>query len=71
MPRARSTRRGSTRASSLTVDAKGEYDSTVVWRGDEDGLTRAYTYEHPNSLGLFFAVVTEFLGYRMFNGEGK
>jgi len=55
----------------LTVDAKGEYDSTVVWRGDEDGLTRAYTYEHPNSLGLFFAVVTEFLGYRMFNGEGK
>ncbi|PGF14104.1 carbamoyltransferase [Natrinema sp. CBA1119] len=55
----------------LTVDAKGEYDSTAVWRGDEDGLTRAYTYEHPNSLGLFFAVVTEFLGYRMFNGEGK
>ncbi|NUB93571.1 carbamoyltransferase [Haloterrigena sp. SYSU A121-1] len=55
----------------LTIDAKGEYDSTVVWHGDEDGLTRAYTYEHPNSLGLFFAVVTEFLGYRMFNGEGK
>ncbi|ELY50207.1 carbamoyltransferase family protein [Natronolimnohabitans innermongolicus] len=55
----------------LTVDAKGEYDSTVVWRADEDGLTRAYTYEHPNSLGLFFAVVTEYLGYRMFNGEGK
>ncbi|ELZ00200.1 carbamoyltransferase family protein [Natrialba aegyptia] len=55
----------------LTVDAKGEYDSTVVWRADEDGLTRAHTYEHPNSLGLFFAVVTEYLGYRMFNGEGK
>ncbi|SFT08138.1 carbamoyltransferase family protein [Halostagnicola kamekurae] len=56
----------------LTIDAKGEYDSTVVWYADdEDGLTRAYTYEHPNSLGLFFAVVTEFLGYRMFNGEGK
>ncbi|WP_440988391.1 carbamoyltransferase family protein [Haloarchaeobius baliensis] len=55
----------------VTVDAKGEYDSTVVWRGDRDGLTRLHTYEHPNSLGLFFAVVTEFLGYRMFNGEGK
>ena len=55
----------------LTVDAKGEYDSTVVWRGDEDGLTRVHTYEHPNSLGLFFAIVTEYLGYRMFNGEGK
>ncbi len=55
----------------LTIDAKGEYDSTAVWRADEDGLTRAYTYEHPNSLGLFFATVTEYLGYRMFNGEGK
>ncbi|WP_101297740.1 carbamoyltransferase family protein [Halegenticoccus soli] len=55
----------------LTVDAKGEYDSTVVWYGDGDGLRRIRTYEHPNSLGLFFAAVTEYLGYRMFNGEGK
>ncbi|WP_306057113.1 carbamoyltransferase family protein [Natronococcus wangiae] len=55
----------------LTIDAKGEYDSTVVWRGTEDGLSRVRTYDHPNSLGLFFAIVTEYLGYRMFNGEGK
>ncbi|NKE35659.1 carbamoyltransferase [Natronococcus sp. JC468] len=55
----------------LTIDAKGEYDSTVVWRGTPDGLARVRTYEHPNSLGLFFAIVTEYLGYRMFNGEGK
>ncbi|SFS53712.1 carbamoyltransferase family protein [Halostagnicola kamekurae] len=55
----------------LTIDAKGEYDSTVVWRGDRHGLERVKTYEHPNSLGLFFAIVTEYLGYRMFNGEGK
>ena len=55
----------------LTVDAKGEYDSTVVWHGTQDGLERIRTYEHPSSLGLFFAAVTEYLGYRMFNGEGK
>ncbi|RDZ55939.1 carbamoyltransferase [Haloferax sp. Atlit-10N] len=55
----------------LTIDAKGEYDATVVWRGDESGLERIRTYDHPNSLGLFYAVVTEYLGYRMFNGEGK
>lgn len=55
----------------LTVDAKGEYDATVVWRGGADGLERVRTYEHPNSLGLFFGIVTEYLGYRMFNGEGK
>ncbi|MFA9417388.1 carbamoyltransferase [Natrinema sp. HArc-T2] len=55
----------------LTVDAKGEYDATVVWYADSTGLQRVRTYEHPNSLGLFFAAVTEYLGYRMFNGEGK
>ncbi|WP_312908554.1 carbamoyltransferase family protein [Natronosalvus caseinilyticus] len=55
----------------LTIDAKGEYDSTVVWHATEDGLRRARTYEHPNSLGLFYAIITEYLGYRMFNGEGK
>ncbi|WIV66248.1 carbamoyltransferase family protein [Natrialbaceae archaeon AArc-T1-2] len=55
----------------LTVDAKGEYDSTVIWDADSERLERVRTYEHPNSLGLFFAIVTEYLGYRMFNGEGK
>ncbi|UHQ99242.1 carbamoyltransferase (plasmid) [Natrinema zhouii] len=55
----------------LTVDAKGEYDSTVVWHGTPDHLERLHTYEHPNSWGLFYAVITEYLGYRMFNGEGK
>jgi carbamoyltransferase len=58
-------------ATVVTVDAKGEYESTVVWHGTPDGLERVRTYEHPNSLGLFFAAVTEYLGYRMFNGEGK
>ncbi|ELY99726.1 carbamoyltransferase [Natrialba chahannaoensis JCM 10990] len=55
----------------MTIDAKGEFDSTVIWRGHQGGLTRVKTYEHPNSLGLFFAIITEYLGYRMFNGEGK
>ncbi len=55
----------------LTIDAKGEYDSTVVWQGDFEGVERVRTYTHPNSLGLFYAIITEFLGYRMFNGEGK
>lgn len=55
----------------LTVDAKGEYDSTVVWHGTPAGIERVRTYEHPNSLGLFFAAVTEYLGFHMFNGEGK
>jgi len=55
----------------LTLDGRGEYDSTVVWRARNGNLTRERTYTHPNSLGHFFGAVTEFLGYRAFNGEGK
>jgi carbamoyltransferase len=55
----------------ITVDGRGEYDSTVIWEGDPDGLTRVRTYAYPNSLGHFFGAVTEYLGYHAFNGEGK
>ncbi|GGJ01973.1 carbamoyltransferase [Halobellus salinus] len=55
----------------FTVDGKGEHDSTVVWHGDEQGLERLRTYTFPNSLGHFYGAVTEYLGYRAFNGEGK
>lgn len=55
----------------VTVDGRGEYDATAVWKGTEDGLERLETFEFPNSLGHFYAVVTEFLGYYSFNGEGK
>lgn len=55
----------------LTIDGRGEYDSTVVWNGTPNGVVRHRTYEYPNSLGHFFGAITEYLGYRAFNGEGK
>lgn len=55
----------------FTIDGKGEYDSTVIWHGDSNGLRRLETFEFPNSLGHFFGIVTEYLGYHAFNGEGK
>jgi carbamoyltransferase len=55
----------------FTIDGKGEHDSTVIWGGTTDGLERLYTYKFPNSLGHFYAIITEFLGFRAFNGEGK
>ncbi len=55
----------------LTIDGSGTHDSTVVWTGDEDGVTRERTYNVPNSIGRFYGAVTEFLGFRRNNGEGK
>ncbi|WP_123538502.1 carbamoyltransferase family protein [Halosimplex salinum] len=55
----------------LSIDGRGEYDSTVVWEARNARLERVKTYEYPNSLGTFFGVVTKFLGYYPNNGEGK
>lgn len=55
----------------FTIDGAGEYDATVIWKAEQDDLTRLHTYEIPNSLGRFYGAITEFLGYRRFNGEGK
>jgi carbamoyltransferase len=77
---------GFDRACVLTLDGRGEYDSSVVWRAGPDAdpdppgdgalgrdrvLERVHTEPYPNSLGSFYAVVTMFLGYRPNNGEGK
>lgn len=55
----------------LTLDGRGERDASALWHGDSDGLTQIRTWEFPNSLGHFYAIITEYLGYRAFNGEGK
>ncbi|MFC7079198.1 carbamoyltransferase [Halorussus caseinilyticus] len=55
----------------VTIDSAGEDDSTVVWHASESGLEKLRTYDFPNSLGFFFSGITEFLGYRFNNGEGK
>jgi len=62
---------GFERATVLTIDGEGEHDSTVVWRAGPDGLRRVRTYKGYNSLGGFYGAVTEYLGFRAYNGEGK
>lgn len=55
----------------VTLDGRGEHDSTVVWHGNGRSLERVRTYEFPNSLGMFYGLITEYLGYNRLNGEGK
>lgn len=55
----------------VTADGIGDFDSTSVWIGEEDRLNRVRTYKAPNSVGWFYGVTTEFLGFRYLNGEGK
>jgi carbamoyltransferase len=58
-------------ANVVTIDGSGEYDSTVLWRTIDGDLERIKTFETPNSIGKFYGLITQFLGYRMNNGETK
>ncbi len=55
----------------LTIDAAGEWDCT--WLGVGRGLDFEClrTQQFPNSLGLVYGAVTEFLGFKFASGEGK
>lgn len=58
-------------AAILTIDAAGEWDCT--WMGTGSGLDMKClrTMRFPNSLGLVYGAVTEYLGYKFASGEGK
>lgn len=52
----------------LTIDGRGEHDSTVVWDTD---LDRREEFLFPNSIGFFYRVGTQYLGFRGFQDAGK
>lgn len=55
----------------LTIDSRGENESTVVCEGGDKNIQKLRSYSHDNSLGRLYTTVTEFLGFRANNGEGK
>jgi carbamoyltransferase len=58
-------------AAIMTIDAAGEWDCT--WLGVGGGLDMhcLKAQQFPNSLGLVYGAVTEFLGFKFASGEGK
>ena len=51
-------------AAILTVDLCGEDCTTLVARGRRNHITPIRRWYLPNSLGIFYAALTQFLGYR-------
>jgi carbamoyltransferase len=58
-------------AAILSIDAAGEWDCT--WMGIGDGLDMRplKKLSFPQSLGVLYGAVTEFLGFKFASGEGK
>lgn len=59
------------RATVVTFDGVGEYDTLTISRGEGTRLERLATQTLPHSLGLFYSALTAFLGFRVNEDEYK
>ena len=62
---------GFDKSSILSLDGSGEEISTSAWIGEDDEIKLLRQWDLPNSLGWYYASLTEFLGFSAYSGEGK
>lgn len=55
----------------LTIDGVGEQATTSVFRGNGSTLTLVKQINFPDSLGLLYAAITQYLGFKVLSGEYK
>jgi carbamoyltransferase len=55
----------------LTLDGSGDGECTALWRGSGTTLEPIHEIGIPNSLGWFYAALTEYLGFEAYDGEYK
>jgi carbamoyltransferase len=55
----------------VVVDGRGAWEATSLWQGSKGRLEHVLTIPWPNSLGLFYAAFTEYLGFQPYSDEWK
>jgi len=58
-------------AALLIIDGVGEYATTSLYEGKHNSIKLLKQFYYPHSLGLFYAAITEYLGFKHNDGEGK
>jgi len=58
-------------AAIFTLDAMGEWTTTLLAHGTDNKIKTIRTTPFPHSLGFMYSAFTEYLGFRADNGEGK
>lgn len=58
-------------AAVLILDGRGSWEATSLWRGRDGQLEHVWTVPWPNSLGLFYAQFTGYLGFAPYSDEWK
>ncbi len=58
-------------AAILTIDGVGEYASASICHGKDNKITILKELRWPHSLGILYSAFTQFLGFKINNGEYK
>lgn len=58
-------------AALLTIDYIGEWNATWAGVGKDTAITRLWSENYPNSLGVFYTAVTDYLGFLRASDEYK
>lgn len=58
-------------AAIVTVDGRGEYLTTAIFKGAAGRITMLDSVPYPHSLGFFYSAITDFLGFRPQHDEYK
>ncbi len=58
-------------AAIVVMDGRGAWEATSIWRGDNGRVEHILTIDWPDSLGLFYAQFTGFLGFVPNSDEWK
>ena len=58
-------------AAVLVLDGRGSWEASSMWLGRGGSLEPVWTIPWPNSLGLFYAQFTQYLGFQPYSDEWK
>jgi len=58
-------------AAIVVIDGRGAWEATSIWHGRNGCLDHVLTINFPDSLGLFYATFTDFLGFVPYSDEWK
>jgi carbamoyltransferase len=56
-------------AAVVVLDAIGEFECASIWHGKGQTLTKVWSKNYPNSLGLFYSAFTQLLGFKPIQEE--
>lgn len=58
-------------SSVMVLDGLGDQESCTVWKGEDGTLRKFASTDVKGSLGVFYAMLTQAVGFNMGDGEGK